>query len=618
MWSLSAAGEAASEGQREGSVTRIWDLRRGDHDDDRTSPYAGGFSGLVLSAAFEFNFLKAIIVFLALIVVPALLVGIALALLVTYVRLFRDAMASAGRSPAPALITLAVLLVLAVVVGRPFLRIGLDNFRQLQYTLVFPVFVAVREFLRMIAERLHGRSITLEQLNRGRRIGAIAAALVFAAAGLALAWGMWSSFGLQLLTPGHVHPWPLAKSALINAAIVFGISTIIDSLYWLRQELTIGSPIMNWTPGRPVAEESRLVRVAHLSDLHLVGERYGYRMETGTHGPRGNRCIVRALRKLTDLEASTPLDRILVTGDITDAGTRAEWAAFMDLLRGCPGVREKLSFVPGNHDTNVVDRTNVGRLDLPWSASQSLRKLRTVLALDAIQGDRSYVVDRPTGRLGQSLSEYLRDGQRADLLRSLAARGSVRGRWELEKVWDAIFPLVELPEDRESYGIVLLDSNARTHLSLTNAIGFISPPQLRALKSVLKNYPGRSWIIALHHQVVEYPVATVSLRDRIGLALINAPDFLAAIRPYARQIVVLHGHRHTDWIGTYGGAVLCSAPSAALGAQPDPQYRGCFRLHSLGFDGDGGISLLGSERIYVSPQAHAEAKAEAGRDDLAA
>lgn len=602
-------------------MTRIWDLRRGDHDDDRTSPLGGGFRSLVLSAAVEFNFFKALIVFLALIMAPALLVGIALALLVTYGRLLLQSTSTARLSPIPALVTIALLIVVAVIFGRPLLRFGLDNVRQIQYTLVFPVFVVLREFLRMIAERLHGRSITLAQLNRGRRIGAIVAALVFAVAGLALAWSVWSSYGLQTLTLGHVRPWTLAKSALVNAAIVFGVSIVVDSLLWLSQELRVGSPILNWTPGRPSAEVSRTVRVAHLSDLHLVGERYGYRMEAGTHGPRGNRCIVRAFRRLSDLEAAAPLDRVLVTGDITDAGIRAEWAEFMNLLRGYRGIREKLSFIPGNHDTNVVDRTNVGRLDLPWSSSQSLRKLRTILALDAIQGERSYVVDRSRGRLGQSLSEYLRDGERAELLRSLAARGSVRGRWELETVWEAIFPLVEPAGERREYGVILLDSNARTHLSLTNAIGFISPPQLRAFKSVLKNYPGCAWIVALHHQVVEYPEPSVSLRDRIGLALVNASDFLAAIRPYARQIAVLHGHRHTDWIGKYGDTVLCSAPSAALGSQGDGKYRGSFRLHEFGFHDQGEIVLLSSERVNLDMrQAHpgTTQSRESRPEDLAA
>jgi hypothetical protein len=198
------------------------------------------------------------------------------------------------------------------------------------------------------------------------------------------------------------------------------------------------------------------------------------------------------------------------------------------------------------------------------------------------------------------------------LLRSLAARGSWAGQWELKKVWDEIFPLIEPAQGHRAYGVILLDSNARTHLSLTNAVGFISSPQLRAVKSVLKNSPHCPWIIALHHQVVEYPVTSVSLRDRIGLALVNASDLLSAIRPYARQIVVLHGHRHTDWIGTFGGTVLCSAPSAAFGSQSEPERHGSFRLHKCGFANDGGIVLLSSARVDVD---RTEAGAAGARRD---
>src|SRR5262249_50475195 len=151
-----------------------------------------------------------------------------------------------------------------------------------------------------------------------------------------------------------------------------------------------------------------------------------------------------------------------------------------DLLQGHPELRERMSFVPGNHDVNVVDRTNAGRMDLPWSASQSLRKLRTLLALDMVQGERSYIIDRASGKSGSSLRDYLREGGRAERLHQLAEHGSLRGRWEIERTWDAIFPLIEPPQGRREYGVILLDSNARTHLSLTNAIGFIAPAQLRA------------------------------------------------------------------------------------------------------------------------------------------
>ena len=170
----------------------------------------------------------------------------------------------------------------------------------------------------------------------------------------------------------------------------------------------------------------------------------------------------------------------------------------------------------------------------------------------------------------------------------------------MEKVWNSIFPLVEPAGDNRRCGVMLLNSNARTHFSLTNAIGFVSPPELRVLKSILRSSPGCPWIIALHHQIVEYPVTAIKLRDRVGLALVNASDVLAAIEPYASRILVLHGHRHWDWIGTCGGVVLCSAPSASLGSQTRDESAGSFHILDLVFDAEGSTRLMRAESVRVA------------------
>jgi 3',5'-cyclic AMP phosphodiesterase CpdA len=421
--------------------------------------------------------------------------------------------------------------------------------------------------------------------------------LIFASAGLALAASVNISVGLKLVDVEHVRVWTTLKAALGNAAVILGLSTVFESLYWFWREIKLNKPVLDWVPSP--AQASSGLRIAHLSDLHLVGERYGYRMETGAYGPRGNHSIRNALRKLVAIHSESPLDRVLITGDVTDAGTRAEWAEFMDLLRSCPRVRSRVSFVPGNHDVNIVDRTNPGRLDMPGSTGLSLRKLRVVLALDSVQGDRAHLVDRKSGRLGSSLKDYLREGNRLERLRSLAEKGTLRGRWEMAQAWEAIFPLVEPPSSEDSYGLILLDSNAPSHIALTNAVGVVHPTQLKALRSVLRNSPHTAWIILLHHQVVEYPICSIPLRDRIGLALINAPDVLAAITPHASRVLVLHGHRHIDWIGTYGDVVLCSAPSASLGTEGkhDP---GSFHVYDFSVGNGGSIRLGASERRYVA------------------
>ena len=61
--------------------------------------------------------------------------------------------------------------------------------------------------------------------------------------------------------------------------------------------------------------ETRIWRIAHLSDLHVVGERYGFRIESGRSGPRGNDRLQAAIAKLEILCGKQQLDAILITGD---------------------------------------------------------------------------------------------------------------------------------------------------------------------------------------------------------------------------------------------------------------------------------------------------------------
>jgi 3',5'-cyclic AMP phosphodiesterase CpdA len=583
-------------------------LRFGDADDNRTSPYGTGWKSLIFSNVLEFSYLKAVLAFLILIVIPALLLGVAPSVILTYSHHTLKTGASLGRDPTVLVfLVLAALIALPLWTGRRFATIALDIFGHLYYTLVFPIFVALRETLRALSERLPG-AYTQERIHRRRRVGTVFAALLLGGAGFALAMSVELSVGLKIVDAERVAPWAVARAAVGNAAMVFGFSTAAASVFWLWRELSVSEPVLDWP--HPLEPAASLFRVAHLSDLHVVGERYGYRMETGTHGPQGNQCVLDALERLAAIHASRPLHRVLVTGDITDAGTRAEWAKFLDLIGLFPGLRSRMSLVPGNHDLNIVDRNNTARPDLPWSVGKALRKLRFVSALDGIQGDRAHLVDRKSGSLGPSLADYLRDGERPKLFRELAEDGTLRGRLEIEKVWNELFPLVEPAMEEQGYGLILLDSNASSNVSLTNAIGVVSPIQLRALRSVLNGSPQGGWLILLHHQVVEYPVLGISLSDRIGLALMNAADLLAVITPHAARTVILHGHRHVDWIGITGQTVLCSAPSVTLGME---QYRGRFNIHEFTVSGGGKIQITANQRVKVSDTMSVPQDFEPGR-----
>jgi hypothetical protein len=327
-----------------------------------------------------------------------------------------------------------------------------------------------------------------------------------------------------------------------------------------------------------------------------VGERYGFRIESGRSGPSGNGRLRRLLAELDLLHASEPLDVILITGDMTDAGRSSEWVDFMDAVSQHPRLAERMLMIPGNHDLNIVDRANPARLDLPTSPNKRLRKLRVLSAMGTLQGERVHVVDRARGRLGGSLAQALTP--HLGTMARFADTGRPIWSTELTDLWTNVFPMVLAPDRDDGLGIVLLDSNADTHFSFTNALGMISTDQTRALEVACAQYPRACWIIALHHHVVEYPRPAKLLSVRIGTALVNGNWFVRRLKPLADRIVLMHGHRHIDWIGECGGMPIISAPSPVMEATDDMQT--CFYIHTLAVGEDGRLKLLRPQRITVA------------------
>jgi hypothetical protein len=70
--------------------------------------------------------------------------------------------------------------------------------------------------------------------------------------------------------------------------------------------------------------------------------------------------------------------------------------------------------------------------------------------------------------------------------------------------------------------------------------------------------------------------------ERIGTALINGTWFVRQLLPVAQRIVVMHGHRHIDWIGRCGDLTIVSAPSPVMEAEPD---QAGFYVHTLSVGG---------------------------------
>ena len=308
-----------------------------------------------------------------------------------------------------------------------------------------------------------------------------------------------------------------------------------------------------------------------------MGERYGFRIESGRAGPRGNERLQRLFARLDAIHTAEPLDAILVTGDITDAGRSAEWAELFAALAPYPRLAESMLILPGNHDINVVDRANPARLEMPFSPNKRLREARVISAMAAFQTARLHLVDRARKTLGPTLDEALAPHRAA--IAAFADKGSLRLSRPVAELWTQLFPLVRPPQAADGLGIILLNSNADTHFSFTNALGLVSADEMRGVEIACSLFPSARWLIGLHHHTSEYPRPVKQLSERIGTALINGTWFVRRLQQIAPGAVVMHGHRHIDWIGECGGLRIVSAPSQVMNSTDDRATY--FYIHTL-------------------------------------
>lgn len=575
----------------------LLDLKHGDADDDRLSPGGKGLRAIVLSTLFEFNFLQGIVAFFLLIALPALLIGLVPSIARTYGAVLTDAVFRLRDELIPAATVIALCGLAAYWWGSSLAKAALHNIWQLHYTLVFPIFVLVRELIKLIGESFLPWDPSPEALQRRRRLGTILAGALFAGIALIIAIALLRKYGIVsvLLTSAPVRK--IAEAALIDGSIILALSTVATSVFWTARELSVTTSVTDLKL-IPSPNAKTTVRIAHLSDPHIVGGENEFRMEPGTRGPRGNARLGNALNQLDKLDASGRFDWVFMTGDITDAGTRAEWIEFLDHVALHPQIADRLLIIPGNHDVNIGDRSSAAKLELPWSVSMALRKLRFLIAVDSIQGTRVHTFNHATGKLGPTLHDFLRCDGRQEQLSQLATAGSIAAAWRVSQIWRDVFPMV-VPPAGDRPGIVLMNSSTDSHMALMNAIGVVDPQQIRSLTLLQKLYDNATWLVVLHHQVVEYPSRGTSLKERAGLCLVNAPDLLAALKDKSGRVLILHGHRHRDWLGSCGGLGLCSAPSAMLGAYNQRYERGAFHVHGLAQDAHGNLVISKTDEVTV-------------------
>lgn len=566
----------------------FFDPRGGDLEDDASSTSRHSLLGHATHMLLEISLPKLALAGVLLLALPALLLG---AMPKAVLWLTEAAWHEAAR-----LGLIAAAIVFAAVAGfvlwrwgRFVLGIVERNFWALNAGLVQPLYTALREAGGMLLERARpGCDLAATRQRAGLLAGGAIALLAAVVA--------WWAGPLPTLRVAEVGWWHAAGDAVRNGVWVVAVYLMLGAPAWSLAQARAGVPE---DLGLLPEGEARW-RVAHLSDIHVVGEPYGFRLECGRDGPRGNGGLDRALAAVAEADARERLDWILVTGDITDAGRNAEFIAFEEALARWPGLRDRVLIVPGNHDVNIVDRANPSRLELPQAPGGALRRLRFLAAMAGLQGGRVHLVDRATGGAGPTLAAWLAAEGRGALLARFMDRGGVRAGLAARRLWTDAFPLVVPPDGPGGLGVILMDSNAETHFSFTNALGLVGMAQCRAAEAAMRAWPGARWLVLLHHHLVEYPRPGAPLAARIGTALVNGHWVLGRLRRHAARIVVLHGHRHFDWMGRCGGLRILSAPSPVMGVAAGAAGR--VWLHRLAPSPGGGLALLAPAPLEVAAE----------------
>ena len=575
-------------------MTLLLDPRKGDIEDDASSTKGRSLLALAGTLLVEISLPKLVAAWLLLVALPSLLLGLGPLVGSAWLATFSKSIGSAYG----ALLTFAVILVgLAIgwYGGRTVYRIAEQAFWALNAMAVQPLYALSRESIRHFAELAVGRRLDEEGRAKLRAFSAGAAGLILCVISLFIVWLIgpytrWSAEFADLLSP-----LSLVVPALANAGVIIFAYCTAVTFVWGLADASMDQP-RGWSDFVDPGVLARSWRVVHLSDVHIVGERFGFRLESGRRGARGNERLERLLSRLEEMHAQKPLDHILITGDVTDTGRSAEWAEFFAALLRHPTIKDRVLILPGNHDINVVDRTNPAKLDFPLSPGRRLREMRALSGICAVQGKRTHVVDLKSRRIGKTLDEAL--APYADDIARFADTGAIRLSARLARVWAESFPVVLPPDTKDGLGIIMLNSTALTHFSFTNALGLMSAEQASAMHAVARQYPKAQWIIALHHHLVEYPTPAIAFAERIGTALINGSWFVRQVQRLSRRAIVMHGHRHIDWAGRCGRLVIVSAPSPVMEALDADTT--AFYIHTLGVDAGGRFLLAHPERVEIA------------------
>jgi 3',5'-cyclic-AMP phosphodiesterase len=143
---------------------------------------------------------------------------------------------------------------------------------------------------------------------------------------------------------------------------------------------------------RRAAARASMTRIAHLTDFHLLEERYAERplatrarltfLSAGRKfEPRERRA--RAALALARARAEAP-DHLVLTGDLTEDGSLAQFEVLAELLEESGLPKGRITIVPGNHDFYDHARTWARALAGPLRPYRESSRARAPVVFDDV------------------------------------------------------------------------------------------------------------------------------------------------------------------------------------------------------------------------------------------
>jgi len=254
------------------------DPRAGDTEDDLSSTKKRKLIAIAGNMLAEISLPKFIVAWGSLVAVPSLVLGLAPLIITAWLSgVSYRILALYGMS---SLIVLAFVGAAGIYGLRPMLRIAESSFWSLNSLAVQPSYALCREGLRHIAEKQLDPGTSEDRRVRIRAgIAAVAGAILCASA-LSVAVLVWPHTRWSGQLADLAQPLSMIGPALSNTSFIVLVYFGLASLIWGVSDASMDQP-RNLGGFDPLDPAGKHWRVVHLSDIHSVGERYGFGSKAG-------------------------------------------------------------------------------------------------------------------------------------------------------------------------------------------------------------------------------------------------------------------------------------------------------------------------------------------------